>query len=250
MERGKISVCMAVYNGRRFIREQLVSILRELSELDEVIVVDDASRDNSVEIVKSFNDSRIKIVELGNNVGHVRAFEVALGMATGDYVFLSDQDDVWVEGKVEVILNYFEQDKSVCYIYHNIYTIDANGKFVQTNISMHKTTKFPSFAFIAKHMIKPEIFGCGSAFKRRVVELALPFPPGVYAHEHWIALVSALVGNVQFVEDCLLNYRRHGGNLSPSRHGKWIHVLKRRMVLFGHFVLAVARFGCRKVGEN
>ena len=99
-----ISVCMATYNGEKYIELQLRSILPQLSEDDEVIVSDDASTDQTLDVVRRLNDNRIKIVHHETDHGYTRNFENALKYAKGDYIFLSDQDDEWLPEKVQVTL--------------------------------------------------------------------------------------------------------------------------------------------------
>ena len=99
-----ISVCMATYNGEKYIREQMDSILQQLGEGDELIISDDLSSDKTVEIIKSYKDKRIKLYIHGDNHGFVRNFENALVHADGDIIFLSDQDDIWMPDKVKVTI--------------------------------------------------------------------------------------------------------------------------------------------------
>src|ERR1700744_2314782 len=99
-----ISVCMAVFNGQRYLHEQLDSILPQLGEHDEVIIVDDGSNDASASIVSEFRDPRLKLLRNETNVGPSKSFERAISQAQGQYIFLSDQDDIWKANKVETIL--------------------------------------------------------------------------------------------------------------------------------------------------
>ena len=98
-----ISVCIATRNGSRYVGEQLHSILSQLSADDEVIISDDASSDNTLEIVRSFRDPRIKILERKHSIGIVANFEQSLKQSKGDILFLADQDDVWSPEKVSVL---------------------------------------------------------------------------------------------------------------------------------------------------
>ena len=95
-----ISVCMATYNGERYIKEQVSSIMQQLGENDELIVSDDGSSDSTLQVLDSFHDSRIKVFS-GPRTGLTYNFENAIKNANGDYLFLSDQDDVWECNKVE-----------------------------------------------------------------------------------------------------------------------------------------------------
>ena len=98
------SICIATYNGEKYIHQQLTSILSQINIDDEVIISDDDSTDNTIEIIKSLNDKRIKIIHGGFH--HFKwHFANALQHSKGEYIFLSDQDDIWVEGKYQACLN-------------------------------------------------------------------------------------------------------------------------------------------------
>ena len=98
-----VSVCIATYNGEKYLRQQIESILPQLSKEDEIVISDDCSTDRTVEILKVFKDERIKIFVNESNLGVVENFENAIKQSIGEYVFLSDQDDVWKPNKVETI---------------------------------------------------------------------------------------------------------------------------------------------------
>ena len=99
-----ISVCMASYNGEKYIKEQIDSILKQLSDEDELVISDDGSTDNTLSVIQSIHDKRIKLIHNQGEHGYSRNFENALKNSKGDYIFLSDQDDVWKDNKVETIL--------------------------------------------------------------------------------------------------------------------------------------------------
>ena len=163
-----ISVCMATYNGEKYIKEQLSSILSQLSEKDEIIVSDDSSTDKTVEIIESFQDKRIKILKNNKFRQPNLNFENALKYSKGDIIFLSDQDDVWIENKVEIILNQLKK--------YDLIVSDAfitNEKLNITNDSLFSEVN--SNRGILKNIIKNTYYGCCMAFKRKVLKKALPF---------------------------------------------------------------------------
>jgi len=108
-----ISVCMATFNGEKYIKEQINSILIQLDYKDELIISDDGSTDKTMEIIHKFDDKRIKLFENKNMHGYAHNFENALKQATGDYIFFSDQDDVWLPNKVEIMLPHLKADNFV-----------------------------------------------------------------------------------------------------------------------------------------
>ena len=114
-----ISVCIATYNGGAFIKRQLYSILPQLGENDEVVIADDGSTDDTLPIIESLNDKRIKIIEGPHRHSPIWNFEKALKAAKGDYIFLSDQDDEWMPNKVKVTLPYLKT--ADCIVSDNIF---------------------------------------------------------------------------------------------------------------------------------
>lgn len=104
-----ITVCMATYNGEKYIEEQLESVLMQLHSNDEVIISDDGSGDSTVDLIRTFNDPRIRLLVGNNFFSPTQNFENALKYAKGDYIFLCDQDDVWLPDKVESMLQYLLQ---------------------------------------------------------------------------------------------------------------------------------------------
>ena len=134
--RKKISVCMATYNGEKYIKEQLESIISQLDENDEVIVSDDHSTDRTLDIVKDLKDSRIKIFLNKNKKGLTYNFENAIKQAKGNYIFLSDQDDVWLPNKIALSLKGLEDNDVVvtnCMITNNNLNIINNSYFKFNN---------------------------------------------------------------------------------------------------------------------
>ncbi|MFA6072445.1 MAG: glycosyltransferase [Janthinobacterium sp.] len=105
----RISVCIATFNGAKYIKAQLSSILNQLGKDDEVIVSDDSSSDHTIEIIRQFNDSRIKIYSDNKFQSPILNFEHAISKATGKYIFLSDQDDEWAPDKVATLLPLLEE---------------------------------------------------------------------------------------------------------------------------------------------
>lgn len=203
-----ISVCIATYNGGSFIKEQIESILRQLSFDDEIIISDDGSKDNTLEIIESLNDGRIKIfINLGKH-GFIGNFENALKQAHGDYIFLSDQDDVWKPNKIECVMSYLNRYDLVV---HDAEIIDGKG------YSLGKTyysTMHNKSNFIA-NLYSTRFLGCCMAFTKKVKDKCLPIPRGVVGHDYWIGMYANLKFKTIFINDILIGYRRHGNNLSP-----------------------------------
>ena len=223
-----ISVCIATYNGEKYIKEQLESILYQLSEDDEVIISDDGSKDRTINVIEELHDKRVKIYHNSGLHGFTCNFSNALRYASGDYIFLSDQDDIWKENKVHVILKQLKQYDLVC---HNADLVDGEGDLLGMTYfeSTHNHKSFFS------NLWKTRWLGCCMAFRRNVLEYCMPIPNSVVGHDYWIGMLSMLKFKYVFLDVSLLFYRRHGGNASSSSgksHESWYYkVFKKRLRL-------------------
>lgn len=210
-----ISVCMATYNGEKYIKAQINSILEQLNEDDELIISDDLSTDNTIKYIEEINDKRIKLFFHEENHGYTRNFENALKHANGDYIFLSDQDDEWAENKVAITL---EELKKYNFVVSDCVTINEKNEIIDES-------RFKTFSIkkgFIRNMIKIRYLGCCMAFDRKVLNAVLPFPKNekLVEHDAWIALVSERYFNVKLINIPLIRYRRHGNNVSDGGNGK------------------------------
>lgn len=219
----KVSVCMATYNGEKYIQEQLESILIQLSDNDEVIISDDRSTDNTLEVIRNIKDNRIKIITHEKcynrfrgsyrNIYYVyKNFENAMRYASGDVIFLSDQDDIWLPNRVQKSLS--EIDKgSQCILLNNTVINDQREVLIPSYFKWSK----PSRSWI-RFILRCFYQGASMAFTRDIKDMSLNFP-NVFpiSHDHWIACVAWTHGkNISFIDEPYLLYRRHGNNVSPS----------------------------------
>ena len=208
-----ISVCVATYNGERFIREQIDSILRQLSSYDEIIVSDDGSTDDTISIIDSINDKRIRIIEGPRKHSPTPNFECAMKVAKGDYIFMADQDDVWKPNKVEVCIEWLHKydcvvsdaevtDSNLNPLYPSLYTIMQvrQGRIYNT-------------------IWKNGYTGCCMAFRRNILDASLPFPKNIPMHDIWIGNVAAYKYNRKFIPDKLIYFRRHNETISCNGKG-------------------------------
>jgi len=203
-----ISVCIASYNGEKYIKEQIESILEQLYQNDEIIISDDSSTDKTIEILELFNDERIKILKNNKFKSPVYNLENALKIAKGDYIFLADQDDIWEDNKVELSCKALENYDLVL---SNATIIDKEGN--DLGRKFHKGEI--RFSFI-KNLISNPYIGCCMAFRKEILNQVLPFPRKIAMHDSWIGLYAQLIGKVIYLDKTLIKYRRHGNNASPS----------------------------------
>lgn len=207
-----ISVCMATYNGEKYIREQVSSILQQLGENDELIVSDDGSTDSTLQELTVFNDSRIKVFD-GPHKGLTYNFENAIVHASGDYLFLSDQDDVWEPDKVRSMVAAL-QDADL--VISDAWIADKDA--VSTGVSLFDICK-PHKGFWLT-LYHTTYIGCCTAFRKTILKKLLPFPPHIVMHDYWIGMIADLYYKTAYIPDKLLRYRRHGDNASALTTGK------------------------------
>ena len=123
-----ISVCIATYNGEKYIKRQLESILSQLTDVDEIVISDDGSNDNTISIINELNDNRVRIIYNQGPHGFVPNFENAIRNAVGDIIILSDQDDEWITGKVNATVDAM---KTYDFVYVDNVTVDSNGNVLE-----------------------------------------------------------------------------------------------------------------------
>lgn len=205
----KISVCIATYNGEKYIKEQIESILFQTIQPNEIIISDDNSTDKTIEIIKKINSPLIKIFR-NKDKGIIKNFENALLNSTGDYIFLCDQDDIWKNNKIEKII---ENLKNYDLVVHN-----AEIKEMNTNSKVKKTLFeiYNSKSGIVRNFYKNSYVGCCMAFNRKILQKSIPFPEKIYMHDVWIGMISEFGGKIHFEKEILMEYRRHGNNASET----------------------------------
>lgn len=208
----RISVCMGTYNGEKYIYQQLLSILPQLNSDDEIIISDDGSTDGTLAIVTRLSDGRIQIGTNKGQKGPLGNFEQAINRATGDLIFLADQDDIWLPDKVNVLRSLLQNNDLVL---SDCQVVTETGKLIYESFFEHRRSR-PGFW---RNLYKNSYVGCCMAFRREVLTYALPFPPQVHMHDWWLGLLVEVKGRVCFYPKPLIHYVRHGGNASPTGEG-------------------------------
>lgn len=203
---------MATYNGQKYIREQIDSILLNIHSEDELIVSDDGSTDETIQIINSYSDPRIKVVE-GPHMGIAKNFENAIRNCKGQYIFLCDQDDIWMPNKVDKILQAFERDDVVLVI-HDTAVVNFEKEIIEPSYFQYRGGAYTG---TLRNLIKSSYYGCCMAFNATLVPYILPIPDNCL-HDWWIGLMASLKGKTILVDDILMMHRRHGTNSSSFGH--------------------------------
>lgn len=233
----RASVCMATYNGVRFMDEQLNSILFQLRPGDELVICDDCSTDGTRERLARIDDPRVRVIYNERNLGHIRNFEKCLQTCRGDIIFLSDQDDVWAPEKIEHYRSLFRDNPRVSMVASDFSMIDSQGKSIGESVALGlypwRSRAGRVLGIFAGRL---PYFGCTMAMRREILGLSLPIPEGVEAHDVWIALVCNTTGQVRHVGRPLVARRIHGANLTPIKRRTLSVILRSRSRLLRAYV--------------
>jgi glycosyltransferase involved in cell wall biosynthesis len=207
-EKPLISVALCTYNGQRFLSKQLDSILSQSYTQTEIIIIDDCSTDNTRVILSTYlkKDNRITVIENEQNLGYTKNFEKALQLCKGEYIAISDQDDIWHPDKLKQQLEAMDAHQ---FIYHDSSLIDQEDQSMNYRIS-------DKFNFYKGSSPLPFLyFNCVSGhtimMRRSLVEHALPFQADFH-YDQWLAFVATSVGTISYLPQPLVYYRQHQTN--------------------------------------
>lgn len=225
-----ISVAMTSYNGEKYIERQISSVLKNLGKNDELVVSDDGSTDRTLDIIHGFYDDRIRIVD-GPHQGLVKNFENAVNECKGNYIFLSDQDDYWYEGKVKKVIECFEKNKPIL-IEHNARVVDEKETVIYPSFFEYRRVR----RGVVKNTIRNTYHGCLMAFDSSIKPFIIPFPNSGCFHDQWIGIIADYIGDVCYLDDILMDYVRHDENMSSFEHLPLIRQLSDRIKLSMHLL--------------
>jgi glycosyltransferase involved in cell wall biosynthesis len=233
--RPMVSVCMAAYNGERHIEAQLRSILPQLESGDEIVIVDDASRDGTLVRIQQIQHSleqnwgpSLIVLQHQINQGVVRTFEDAVRKATGDILFLCDDDDLWAPDKVRKVLQAFAARPATQLVASGLRLIDQQNQ----PASDSEFLRYRRFTTnLAANLLHNQFQGSAMAFRASLIREVLPFPSNrLFLHDAWIGVRNIVTdGGTAYIDEPLLLYRRHSGNYTRIL-SRWKQ-LKRRLQL-------------------
>lgn len=218
-----VGVVLCTYNGSKYIEEQILSILNQSRPIDELVVLDDQSSDNTVDQIKQLiaqHHNLKTIIEVNAiNLGYVRNFEKAALTATSDILFFADQDDVWHTSKIEKMLPFFE-NKNTWSVYHDGDLVDETGKNLgKTLFGTRRKAKLTEGMNrdIKDVLANIDINGCTMAVRNELIKNT-PLPPKrnveLWGHDHWWALHAHALGGLHVLNEKLFSYRIHTDNAS------------------------------------
>ena len=211
---------MATYNGARYIREQIDSILAQTIQDFELVICDDCSSDETFSILSQYarEEHRIRIIKNDKNLGFKKNFEKAIGLCSGDYIALSDQDDICMPNHLETLLSMIGSSMISC---GNADLIDAEGNPIGLTLKQmeafdkeYKDNMQKAYSLI---FFRNPYQGASMLIKKEFFEKALPIPNEIGCHDSWFAVLSCFNGGLTYTEKIVNRYRMHGNNVTGMR---------------------------------
>lgn len=225
----RASVAMAVYNGERYIKEQIDSVLERMGPKDELVISYDRSTDSTRQIIDGYaaGDTRVKVVEHEKPSGAQANFTNAVMHCRGEYIFLADQDDIWIGDKIERVVQKFEQSGADLVV-HDGYMADGELNPLPKTIF----ERFGTYDSPVRNIIKCTYWGCCMAFRSHVREYVCPFPTeNKVGHDLWLGVLVGFHGKIARLDECLMMHRLHDSNVSTDKRRPLPVILKHRATL-------------------
>lgn len=214
-----IGIALATYNGSQYITEMLDSIELQTFSYYHIHVTDDGSTDNTIATIKShqlFIDGRISIHEQQGGFGALRNFSRAIAYCNEEYILLCDQDDYWVNNKLELVFNKFKEAELSggnvpLLVFSDLQIVDSNlsciyESFFKSSIKDSRCSN-PQDFIVSNH-----IPGCCMAINASAKKVVMPIPEGIRMHDWWIALIVSTYGKIKYIDESLVKYRQHENN--------------------------------------
>ena len=218
----KVDILLATYNGARYLKEQLDSILNQTYSDFRLIISDDKSTDKTRSIIEEYakKDSRIECYFQENNLGVIKNFEFLMKKVESDYFMFSDQDDIWKENKIEKSMEVMENDKADL-VYSDLEVVDKNlnttfKSYWKLKGLDNKVKKYNNFSAL---YLNNFITGCTMLCKKKFIDMILPLPnrSKYVLHDYWVALIVSQHGTLSYIKEPLIKYRQHKDNKIGSR---------------------------------
>jgi glycosyltransferase involved in cell wall biosynthesis len=211
----KISVVMATYNSSKFIQDQLLSIISQDYKSMEIIIVDDFSTDDTINIIHKVLGPSVDYILLQNdkNLGYIKSFEIGINYAKGDFIFLVDHDDIWHPLKIEYLIKESKKNFKMCYFTNGELINEENNKLGDNLFHIFNAPRnrmlLSNNDYLFRRILKKNfITGATLMFHRSLVKHILPFP-SMIVHDKWISIVSSMYLSLQGINEKLIFYRIH-----------------------------------------
>lgn len=207
-------VILAAYNGEKYIEEQIDSILKQTIKPNKIIVRDDCSTDKTLDILQEYSkniDIPFLVISDGTNLGYIKNFEAMIKYTTSDFVFFSDQDDLWINNKAEVLLGALQRNATTNAVFSDAYLVNDAKKNIGSLWNSIGFSQSEEVISLQRQLTNNIVTGATMAVRRNFLISTLPFPADV-PHDYWIATNACATGGLSPVKDKLICYRQHAGN--------------------------------------
>lgn len=216
-----ITILMALYNCENYVKEQVESLFNQSYKNWKLIIRDDCSNDNAVNIIKKYETEypdKIKIIEGTENIGACQNFNKLLECSHSDYIMFCDCDDFWMPQKIEVTLKHMIKTESIygsdtpILVHTDIKVADKDLNILSESLWNYQNIDPEKGLTLNTLLIRNTITGCTIMINKKLMELALPIPKETIMHDWWLALVAATFGKISFIKEPTILYRQHGMN--------------------------------------
>ena len=235
-----LCVAMCTYNGASYVRGQLDSIVRQSLLPDELLVCDDGSTDDTVQLVREFSAKApfpVRIFTADRRHGVVLNFERALRHTAGRYIALSDQDDEWEPERLEAAMSAIRQVEAQrgshhpALVHSDMRVIDSSGAQVDASFFQRRGFRRRHPQPLRELVLQNYVTGCSALLNRPLLDLALPFPTTISIHDWWLALIAAATGTVVTLDEPTVRYRLHSANIIGPKRVEWRQYVRRDRAL-------------------
>jgi glycosyltransferase involved in cell wall biosynthesis len=231
----QIEILMAVYNGEKYVKAQIDSILNQTYKNIHLSIRDNCSSDSTREIIAEYKNRHPQLITLlasQENVGIIGNFSALLDSANGDYVMFSDHDDVWMPDKIEkTMTKLLELEKKFGSITPILVHTDlqvVNKDLALIHSSFWKYSKLdPRKTALSRQLIHNQITGCTLMLNRALIELARPIPKKIVMHDWWLGICAAAFGKIGTVNESTMFYRQHNSNDTGAKKYSLLNLIKR-----------------------
>lgn len=215
-----VSIAMATYNGAKYLREQIDSVLCQTYQVFELVVCDDNSTDETVSILSDYaaRDERVRFYVNERNLGFRDNFINAITLCKGDYIALCDQDDIWMSDHLETLLNLIGENSLAC---GNSTLINSKGELL--GMTLKEQECFDCMPDVSWDMLESILFfrnpfqGSSMLIRKKFIQQCLPIPVGVEFHDTWFAVCACANNCLVYTDKVIGKYRIHGTNVSGNR---------------------------------
>ncbi|MCX6073155.1 MAG: glycosyltransferase family 2 protein [Campylobacterales bacterium] len=238
-----VDILLATYNGKRFLAVQIDSILSQTYTDWKLLIRDDGSTDGTLHIITDFArrypDKIIPILDTDNNLGVTRNFERLMEHATSPYLMFCDQDDIWLNEKIEKSLTKLQEMEKVhgthtpLLVYTDLAVCNEEGEILSNSFWTYQGGDFTIPLDLAKALVQNNATGNTMIFNRALVNNALPFSSDAVMHDWWVSLTALYLGKIDYLSDQTIMYRQHNRNVSGSK-GKNILPMLRKLPQYCH----------------